>query len=193
MRRIISPQWNLTLLLTWVHGLFPCLSLVYLRNLMGSSAFPEQQTVFLTGTGQKRCKSRAVTEKHGFPPCGLSTLIWTNLAVCGWERALQWLDLVSLCFSEHQNNTQVTPSDNPCRRTCNCCDLLVSSNWVTDPLWLQCYPFSTLNNLGVIFVLDCNKAAAFWSLRWMMWLYIEAESHKWSQGVTMLYCTDVLQ
>lgn len=40
---------------------------------MDSSALPEQQ-FFLTGGRQKRCKPRAVTEKHGFPPLWFSNL-----------------------------------------------------------------------------------------------------------------------
>lgn len=41
---------------------------------MGSSAFPEQITSFLTGGVQKRGKPGEVTEKPGFPPSWFENL-----------------------------------------------------------------------------------------------------------------------
>lgn len=148
LRHIISPQQNLSLLLTWVHNfLFPSPSLVYLRNLVSSSAFPEQQTFFLTSGGQKMCKPREVTESMDFVVVVWKSSFWSTLQYLGEKGPFSGWRLFPLCLCEHQNSTWVTPSDNPCRRTYHCCDLVVSSNWVTDSLWLQCDPFSMLNNL----------------------------------------------
>lgn len=139
----------------------------------------QSNSFFWLVEGRKDANPEQLLKSMDFLLCGLVIFILVNLAVSGWENhSNQWLELVSLCFSEHQNSTQVTPRDNLCRRAHNCCDLLVSSCWVTDSLWLQWYPFSTLNNLCVIVVLHCNKATAFWSLRWMMLLFIETESLK---------------
>lgn len=91
--------------------LFPSLSLVYLRNLMCSSASQSNKQFFWLVQGKEDANPEQLLKSMDFILCGLAIFILVSLSVSGWERPLSdwsWFPFASLSTRIAHRWLQVT-------------------------------------------------------------------------------------